>query len=330
MPLFARPRRSRRGFTLVELLVVIAIIAVLISLLLPAVQQAREAARNAQCKNNLKQIGLALHNYHNLVGLFPPGIVHSSGDISKAGVAGWGWATFILPQLDQAALYNQMNVGGWDLDTMLTGGTGSAAVKTANRAHFRPLIQTVLPAYRCPSDIAPDKNNNRTFTDAKYGPTDGGTSSYVASEGLTVASTSAGMALVDPFSWTTNRIDPSGIMWADSSVKISDITDGTSNTFLVGERCWANDSAIWVGTRNYMGSGAWGLPQTLGLVSFKLNGINTAVFSSEHGAGANFLFCDGRVQFISENIDYNAGTNGGIYQMLGARNDGQTPGKYNE
>src|SRR6478609_9116964 len=105
--------KERRAFTLIELLVVIAIIAVLIALLLPAVQQAREAARRTQCRNNLKQIGLALHNYHDAYQLFPPGYVDRNGnpDLTPDNDLGpgWGWASFILPQLDQGNVYNQIN-----------------------------------------------------------------------------------------------------------------------------------------------------------------------------------------------------------------------------
>src|SRR5580698_8598950 len=105
--------RAKRGFTLIELLVVIAIIAVLVALLLPAVQQAREAARRTQCKNNLKQIGLALYNYHDSFSLFPPGYVDRNGNpnLTPDNDLGpsWGWAAFLLPGMDQAPLYNQIN-----------------------------------------------------------------------------------------------------------------------------------------------------------------------------------------------------------------------------
>ncbi len=144
----------RCGFTLIELLVVIAIIAILIALLLPAVQQAREAARRTQCKNNLKQLGLALHNYHDVMKQFPPGFVDqlsSAATASGAAVAAttqdgnWGWGSYTLPYIDQAPLYNLLNVGN---RTLL-----QAANDTTNGG--RRGLQTPLEAFRCPSDTAP-------------------------------------------------------------------------------------------------------------------------------------------------------------------------------
>ena len=128
-----------RGFTLIELLVVIAIIAVLIALLLPAVQQAREAARRTQCKNNLKQIGLALHNYHDNFSALPPGWIGVTGTVTDVyGMNGWGWGSKILPQIDQANLYNTMNF----------------SVKMESPANALARV-VPLAAFRCASDVAP-------------------------------------------------------------------------------------------------------------------------------------------------------------------------------
>ena len=133
--------RRRPGFTLIELLVVIAIIAVLIALLLPAVQQAREAARRTQCRNNLKQFGLAIHNYHDNFNLVPPGWIGVTGnqpDVS--GINGWSWASRLLPQLDQSALYNQINFN-------LQVGNASNATARA----------TTVNVFECPSDLVVKK-----------------------------------------------------------------------------------------------------------------------------------------------------------------------------
>jgi prepilin-type N-terminal cleavage/methylation domain-containing protein len=144
--------RLRRGFTLIELLVVIAIIAILIALLLPAVQQAREAARRSQCKNNLKQLGLAMHNYHDNFKVFPPGVVDPGAGCSPypAGATSylWGGSVFLLPYMDLAPLYNQLNVGngfcGMPAETTLFNG--------------QALLKTTLPAFVCPSDTGPSLN----------------------------------------------------------------------------------------------------------------------------------------------------------------------------
>ena len=137
----------QRGFTLIELLVVIAIIAILIALLLPAVQQAREAARRSTCKNNLKQIGLAMHNYHETFGMFPPGYVEeilpSNGGVVVDNEGHWAWNAMLLPYMDQAPLYNQLNVGTVPVSTML------------NNATARSSMQKPMPAFRCPSDSGP-------------------------------------------------------------------------------------------------------------------------------------------------------------------------------
>jgi prepilin-type N-terminal cleavage/methylation domain-containing protein/prepilin-type processing-associated H-X9-DG protein len=332
--LVSRPFWSRtRGFTLIELLVVIAIIAVLIALLLPAVQQAREAARRSQCKNNLKQIGLALHNYHDTHATFPPGVVHKSGNQAVAALASYGWGTFILPQLEQANIFNTMQTNGVDLDQLLKNTADPVA---------QALAKTTFSFYRCPSDTAPDLNERRKWDTpykAYFGnqPVYLGTSNYVGVSGSRWAV---------PDDWITSQRDPYGVFWGDSKVGIANITDGTSNTFIVGERDWRHGwAANWVGQRNYTGTGILGSRQNLAILNVKINDPllqpngNPAVsrgFSSEHTGGAHFLFADGRVTFISENIEFNdvnpnlvtPAATLGLFQKLGRRNDGFVVGEF--
>jgi prepilin-type N-terminal cleavage/methylation domain-containing protein/prepilin-type processing-associated H-X9-DG protein len=330
----ASPRRIRlaRGFTLIELLVVIAIIAILVSLLLPAVQAAREAARRTQCRNNLKQIGLALHNYHDTYNTLPPGVVHKSGNQNVAALASYGWGTFILPQLEQSTLFQSMQTNGVDLDQLLR--------QTGNAAQQLPL--TKLTVYRCPSDTAPDLNSKRDW-DVPYSqffanrPVHLATSNYVAVSGSRWAT---------PEEWIINGRDPFGTFWGDSKVNFRDITDGLSNTFIVGERDWQLGwAANWIGQRNYTGTGIWGSRQNLAILDVKINDPvlqpngNPAVsrgFSSQHTGGAQFLFGDGSVKFLSENIDFRNNNPGqqtpvnpiGTFQKLGRRNDGLVLGEF--
>ncbi len=144
------PRRQR-GFTLIELLVVIAIIAILIALLLPAVQQAREAARRTQCKDNLHNIGLALHNYEETHRTLPPLAFGDGGNPASSPVPAFPWSVMILPFLDQAPLYNVMKPGPTTLQQLLNSTTS------------RTLLQTPLEIFMCPSDTGPNLNNNRPF-----------------------------------------------------------------------------------------------------------------------------------------------------------------------
>ncbi len=327
-----RPR-LQRGFTLIELLVVIAIIGVLVALLLPAVQEAREAARRTQCKNNLKQIGLALHNYHDLYNTFPPGCglssqspdAHYSVDLTTANrAAAYGWATYILPELDQLNRFNQLNVNGLELCLLLQKPT------------LRPLAQQSIPVYLCPSDSAlPQLNTGRMFTNAIFGNIAVGSANYVGVEGTRWS---------HGVDWIENQTDPYGILWPASHVKISDVIDGTSNTFIVGERNWTNLAAVWIGTRNYTGNGDDGLRQILGITNWKINLSNSKTatptsnraFHSNHTGGTQFLLADGTVRFISESIYFdntladptNHASMLGLYNRLGMRNDGNPIGDF--
>lgn len=294
------------GFTLVELLVVIAIIGILIALLLPAVQAAREAARRAQCTNNLKQFGLALHNYHDTYNCFPMGWMIE--DDLGGYISGWGWQVFLLPFIEQGALYDTIDPNHLDLYDVYTDTSGTP--------EFRSILRTDIEGTRCPSDDTKSPNPNRDL----HGY-DVATSNYVCSKGF-----------FNPSGWTSRNNN--GVLYGLSAIKFRDIKDGTSQTFAVGERCELHNSANWAGPGG-LGSGA----NVTAEVSRVLNGTNNNCFSSYHPGGANFLFCDGSVTFISETIEYNRicnrgwnatnrtcvdnnAVNMGAFQLLGMRKDG--------
>jgi prepilin-type N-terminal cleavage/methylation domain-containing protein len=312
-------QRVRRGFTLIELLVVIAIIAVLIALLLPAVQQAREAARRTQCKNNLKQIGLAFHSYHETFGVFAPGaiarqpVVNTGGGGSSSTELGlWSWGFMILPYMDQANLYNT-----------LLGGTSPLQQQLATNLKA---LQTPLPAFKCASDTGPALNN---FDDSVASGSSGNAyNAYVTTDGndripialsnfVIVAGTSDSTS---PAVCPAMYGPPGGMGYLNSNIGVRDVTDGTSNTLMVGERCWAYKGRV-IGAGNALGfSAATDAPgsniRTAGLAAWAIgydgiNALNPAAliharraFNSNHVGGAQFLLADGSVRFISENIDY--------------------------
>ncbi|MEJ7591262.1 MAG: DUF1559 domain-containing protein [Planctomycetaceae bacterium] len=341
--------RSRRplGFTLIELLVVIAIIAILIALLLPAVQQAREAARRTQCKNNLKQIGLAMHNYHDIFNTFPPAYITRFPNTVVSGEPGlYSWGAFILPQVEQANLYATLNVGNVLLDQNLATAAGLAA------------LQTPQPNFRCPSDTGPSLNNfkstlagapnwyNRNATSTGTNEIPIATSNYVMVAGT-------GFSTTPPATPGTTTTPPLGVGFSNSKINFRDITDGTSNTLLVGERAWKYGQVMG-GAATAIGFSASVNVQDnsngvktagLGAIGIAYNGINWSStnadhqprgFSSVHVGGAQFALCDGSVRFISENIDYTA-TNPNVdltlwvtstFARLTARADGQVIGEF--
>lgn len=351
---------ARRGFTLIELLVVIAIIGVLVALLLPAVQQAREAARRTQCKNNLKQIGLALHNYHDVTNLFPPGWVSASYQ-PPTGAAGageltiWSWGAFLMPYIDQAPLYNTLSPGTRRIDQNLALGGATAAALT-----------TPIPAFICPSDTAPGKLNTFDGTLGTAAQTaDFNTYNRYSTNGTAnVAIALSNYVLVADVgdSITPSVIEslygpPLGMGWNDSRVGIRDMTDGTSNQLVVGERAFQL-KGLYIGAGNVLGfapataGGTYANAQCrscLAVVGIPYWGLNQTVvapthqsrgFSSNHVGGVHFVLGDGSVRFVSDNIDHKpntigtapATTGGGhggatyidsLLERLMARNDGQ-------
>ncbi|HEX4590245.1 MAG TPA: DUF1559 domain-containing protein [Gemmataceae bacterium] len=281
--------RRRSAFTLVELLVVIAIIAILIGLLLPAVQKVREAANRAKCSNNLKQIGLALHNYASVNGPLPPAYANNPPTPFDY-LPGWGWGTFILPFVEQDPLYQTLD----PKHTLFGGG--------ANPAAPTPATRLPLKIYRCPSDNGPDLNDFRNNFP---------TSNYRAVCGW---DNNGGF-------FTTNY-DYGGAMFQNSKIRLTDITDGTANTLAIGECIYdvptAKWAAIWPGMIGiYNGSifiscVMWQVDDA----SADINGPAPQAFSSRHYGGAFFVFCDGSVRFFREGGDVKT------LKWLAGRNDG--------
>jgi prepilin-type N-terminal cleavage/methylation domain-containing protein/prepilin-type processing-associated H-X9-DG protein len=306
-------KRAFRGkaFTLIELLVVIAIIGVLVGLLLPAVQKVREVAARTQCANNLKQIGLALHGYHDAEGSLPPGYRAASAyvDGETDTAPGWGWAAFLLPYLEQNNLRQQLNF--------------------FQPVPSSPAIQTAVKVYLCPSDLPP---TTFAVTDGFGAPlAQMRPSSYAACCGGDESDTSGPAGL--------------GVFYRNSRTRLLDISDGTSSTLLVGDKAWLNATGAWAGAvpgggvrrgphnRNPGSPAATGPAPGLVLSHSHLNNSTSDTdsglddFSSLHPAGSNFLFADGSVHFLrsvpGDNADGSYTADGIAFQALGTRAGGE-------
>ena len=318
---------NRRAFTLIELLVVIAIIAVLIALLLPAVQAAREAARRMQCTNNLKQIGIALHNYHAAVGAFPPGYLSLMDPSTAAtpfdnGGPGWGWLSFSLNQMEQLPTYNSIN---------FVLGIEFPANQTA--------VLNVIGSFFCPSDAY--RQDTFTVVDATTTGTTPGAPICVVASSNYVGSVGSGDPsslypwIIDPDDGPPGRDNGNGLFFRNHSINIAQITDGTSQTFAAGERSQNLSRASWTGAVTNAavplvalqaeagldpeGGGALVLSHTgEGHGPNSLSGLaHGDQYWSLHPGGANFLFADGSVRFIKELINFS------IFQALATRAGGE-------
>lgn len=347
-----QPSQVRRaGFTLVELLVVIAIIGVLIALLLPAVQQAREAARRMSCSNNLKNLALGIHNYHDIFGSFPPGFIDAdfnppSFSTSGGQDGGYSWQTLILPMIEQSALHSQ-----FDFTVHVYGSTGGSHGGSVPSNHNA--VSTPLDIFNCPSDIKPKTTTSQPDSSTVGYHANIATSSYAGCRGSYERNATPGSELQH------HRTVCNGVLFENSEISFRDIQDGASNTLMLGEIRWRSNN---VGSKNNVlyGSVASGgqaradyingnasVDQSAGPFRH-IRATRTAInarttnadkygraFASYHPGGAMFAMSDASVRFLSEVINhpgytwdannpYGTGdqSNFGTYQRLGARNDG--------
>jgi prepilin-type N-terminal cleavage/methylation domain-containing protein/prepilin-type processing-associated H-X9-DG protein len=302
-------QKPRRAFTLIELLVVISIIGVLIALLLPAVLAAREAARRAQCSNELKQIGLAMHNYHSSLNTFPPAYITTlvNNPASPETGPGWGWGVMILSDLERKPLYNAVNFN------LPITDPGSMTARTV-----------VLSVYLCPSDSGSGTVTVRDAT-GQVLLTDLSAGQYVASAGQ-----------LEPAEYPDTN---NGVFYRNSRNGLREITDGSSTTMMVGERSRNVADATWVGavpTVQLCTNPKWAVSECGPASTMVLSHTGSAItgtiyvpnskssmvddYWSFHPGGCNFLFGDGSVRFIKETV------NPSVFSYLSTRAGGEVVG----
>ena len=328
-------RWPRNGFTLVELLVVIAIIGVLVGLLLPAVQSARESARRMQCSNNLKQMGLAMHNYESTYKKLPSALMGSSPARSEPSGEqddGYSWAVAILPFLEQTNLYNQLDANGLARGVPLGSFGIMKRYRSANPSS--PVIpggQTKLSVYRCPSSALPD------IVPATW-TVPGSTNAVPPNANQPCI----GYATIDYKGAGGSQRGDFGVLhklWErPNNTAFGDITDGLSNTILIAESAYLTgnntttptafeDWPLWIAAPNTDESirtnGRFNSPINCQCKpSTMVRAINDDCAFSYHVGGAQFAFCDGSVHFLSENLSQQTNSD------LNDRSDGNVLGQW--
>jgi len=284
---------------------VISIIAMLIGLLLPAIQSAREAARRISCQNHLHQLGVALHGFLSTHEYFPPGY---SGTAANYWYPHWSWSSYVLPYLEEGSVYNALGV-----ESQQFGGGAMLALAT-------PVTQQSRPLFTCPSDLGNVLNDQKDFH---------GKSNYRGVMGnITLLSSDFPTAMSE-----------NGVIFLNSNMSTARITDGTSQTLIVGE-CILSDTnpshngAIWAGMHGSIpnadptstGDETIMYSDTMWWINsdpnWCINGLGLQAFSSNHPGGASFCFADGSIHFLQTTID------GTTLENLAARNDGMTVGDY--
>ena len=310
---------SRSAFTLIELLVVIAIIAVLVALLLPAVQQAREAARRSQCKNNLKQLGLALHNYHETANVLPSSRMTGWG--MPSGFGNVSWITMILPNIDQAPLYNSINFNDNSQPFGVIGPPDSSppAAGTIQYGGYTAR-HMVLPVLLCPSNPQQKVVANQSLQSDSWGDGgQGGRTDYVGNMGwmnpghrdcYLVPNGNYGgedWSMSDAGTMGSAQLaNNNGVIAWNSSIGLKDITDGTSNTVMVMEdHHWTNKNTPSNVQNDALWMGPWAYASLKAPINMNPQGdFRCDQWSSVHTGGAHAVMADGSVRFVSENINW--------------------------
>ncbi|HEX3598589.1 MAG TPA: DUF1559 domain-containing protein [Lacipirellulaceae bacterium] len=335
------PKRLR-AFTLAELLVVIAIIGTLVALVVPAIQHARESARATNCRNNLKQIGIALHAYHNARNNFPPGCLGQADD--PVNIEAWGWAAFLLPYVEEDPLHSTLSVEQYTLAGVMAS------------SELQPLLRTPIALFRCASDGDFEiLNSTRTLSGFML-PGQFNVSACLLPTPTTTNSGNFGVFLAasnyvgsfgdfwrpDGSMSTPADFTGNGVFGSNVTLRMREITDGTSNTFAAGERSSRQYASVWTGVDGWNRCEREGVAMVLATAYYRINAEpnsynlscdpqGAAGYGSAHPGGANFLMLDGAVRFVDEGIAFANDDDSaklGVFQRLARRNDGQPIGDF--